>query len=289
MADITKGAGSDRLEQERRRVARIAQEVVENRRELAEILYVWDMRMVAGPSCAIMPGDYVAVGSGCMCSSRGAMVDMDADDILALVTGGGMHRALDMDDLNAPDLDIRINSIMERVEAQRMYKDADRYLCSHDLRHAVAEYDPDPVPGSEAPPAQFAVERRGDRFSYRNGARGGDVPMRECRYEEFNPGGAEIVLAAQAEARPEEGRAAGSAYAEMLRRYERSGGHGAEMPSDAARRIPGFEDMSPREQMAAKYKLMDEYHKAAERSAAQERSPDAADQWGPRLPGESRY
>lgn len=289
MADITKGAGSDRLEQERRRVARVAQEIVENKRELAEILYIWDMRMVAGPACAIMPGDYMAVGPGCMCSSRGALVDMDADDILALVSGGGMHKAFDMDDLNAPDIDVRIDSVMQRIAAQRTYQDADRYLCSHDLQYAVAEYDPDPAPGTEAPPAQFAVERRGDRFSYRSGARGGDVPMRECRYEEFNPGGAEIVLAAQAEARPEEGRAAGSAYAEMLRRYEQSGGHGAAMPSEAARRIPGFKDMSPREQLAATYKLTDEYHKFAERGAAQEKSPDAADQWGPRLPGERMY
>ena len=31
------------------------------------------------------------------------------------------------------------------------------------------------------------------------------------------------------------------------------------MPAEAARRIPGFDQMSPREQMAAQYKLTDEY------------------------------
>ena len=106
---------------ERRRVARISQEIVENERELAEILYIWDLRMVASPTCVILPGDYIAVGDGCMCSSRGALVDMDSEDILALVTGGGMHRAFDMDDLNAPDFDVQINSVMRRIQAQRQY------------------------------------------------------------------------------------------------------------------------------------------------------------------------
>ena len=289
MSEITKDAGSDRLERERRRVARISQEIVENERELAEILYIWDLRMVASPACVILPGDYIAVGDGCMCSSRGALVDMDSEDILALVTGGGMHRAFDMDDLNAPDFDVQINSVMRRIQAQRQYQDADRYYCNHELQYAVAEYDVEPPANFEDQSAPFAVERREDRFQFRNGAGAGDIPLRECNYEEFNPGGAEIILASRAEARPEEGRSRGAEYAEMLRRYEASGGGKPEMPAEAARRIPGFDQMSPREQMAAQYKLTDEYHKAAERRSIQEQAPDAGDQWGPRLPGERRY
>lgn len=274
-----------REEQERRRVARVSQEIVENQRELAEILYVWDMRMVANDSCVIFPGDYVAVGSTCLCSSRGAMVDLSADDIAEMIGIGGLHQAFDMDDLNAPDFADRINDVMGKIAAQREYKDASRYYVSPGLKYAIAEYDPDPAHEDPDDAAPFAVERRGDRFNLRAGGGGEDIPVRQCAYREFNPGGASIMEALREQAKPE-AQSSGRAYDEMMERYRRMGGNDVQKPADAVKRIPGFDQMSPREQLAVQYQLTDEYHKAVERSRAQEQAADAADQWGPKLPEE---
>ena len=288
---IEKYSGPDPREQERRRVARIMQEKVEKQGDIVRALHRWDMRMVANNSCAIFPGDYVAVGDGCMCSSRGVQVDMSAADIAKMIDIGGLEQVFDMDDLNSPNLDAKIDDIMKQVEAQRNFHDAHCYRKRRDeetcLECAVAIYE---FPGStpEEPPVSAAVERSGDEFRFRNGAGTGDFPWRECNYEEFNPGGANIIAELRGDEKPEPTVNKTSAYERMLEHYEATGGGEPEKPGDAARRIPGYDKMSPSEQLAAQVRLSDEYHKAQERAASQEKSPDAADQWGPRLPGQRR-
>lgn len=279
----------DHRERERRRVARIMQEKAENEKELQEALYKWDMRMVANGPCIIFPGDYVAVGHGCMCSSRGALVDLDMDDIRDMIGVGGLHQVFDFDDLNAPDFYEQVDDIMARIAAQRMYQDASRYRCSGSLRQAVAEYDLPAEPGQDGKPATAAVERNGSVFVFRAGAGAGDVPMRQCSYDEFNPGGVDIRQALYESAKPEQGRSQKSAWQELQEKYLADGENDIAKPSDASRRIPGYDRMTPSEKLAVQVRLEDEQHKAMQRSAGQEHGPDAADQWGPRMPGERRY
>lgn len=281
------GKELDRREFERCRVAIIMQEVVDSQRELAEMLYIWDMRITANQHCCILPGDYIAVGNGCMCSSRGALVDMDQDDILQMIGAGGLHQVFDMDDLNAPDFSSRINDIMGDIVAQRQFRDAHHY-CSDGLQHAVAVYDLPSGPGPDGKPAQFAVERRGDRFSFRNGFGSGDVPMAQCDYEHFNPGGIKIVEAMRDEAKPDTGPSKQRAYDMLMKQYREGGYQDIEMPSDAARRVPGFKDMPPREQMAVVHKLSTSQQAAIDRGRRQEQKLDTDDQWGPKGPGERR-
>lgn len=281
------GKELDRREFERRRVAIIMQEVVENQRELAEMLYIWDMRITANAQCCILPGDYIAVGDGCLCSSRGALVDMDQSDIAELIGAGGLHQVFDLDDLNAPDFSHRINDIMCDIVAQRQFRDAGAYY-ELGLEDAVAVYDLPSVPGSGNGPAQFAVERRGDRFAFRNGFGAGDVPMAQCDYEHFNPGGIDIVRSMRAEAKADTGPSKKRAYDMLMEQYREGGYHDIEMPSDAARRVPGFKDMSPREQMSVVHKLSTAREAAADRGRRQEQKADTDDQWGPKTPGERR-
>ena len=284
-------SGVDQREKERRRIGRIMQEKAENHREIVEALYKWDMRMVANEHCAIFPGDYVAVGHDCICSSRGVQVDMEPQDILAMIESGGLSQVFDMDDLNSPNLADKVDDMMADIERQRKFKDANCYCKCHDqktgLEHAVAIFEM-PCCEEGKQPVSVAVERTGDEFRFRNGAGTGDFPWRQCSYEEFNPGGADIIAELRGDEKPEPTESKTSAYERMLKHYEATGGGDPEKPGDAARRVPGYDQMSPSEQLAVQVSLSDEYHKSMERAAAQEKAPDASDQWGPRLPGQRR-
>lgn len=299
MAEIY--SGPDPREQERRRVARIMQEEAEVTAEAARAIRKWTLPMVSNDQCAIFPGDYVAVGESSIYSSRGVFVDMSPDDIASMIESGGLSEVFDTKDLNAPNISDKIDDVMEDIARQRQFKDAQHYyyhqqqyyhehdhdVDGHALERAVAVFEfPSDIPGE--PPATAAVERTGDTFEFVNGAVSEDIPWRECSYEEFNPGGANIIAELRGDEKPEPTENKTSAYERMLEHYEATGGGEPEKPGDAARRIPGYDKMSPSEQLAAQVQLSDEYHKSLERAKSQEKSPDASDQWGPRLPGQRR-
>ena len=281
----------DRRDEWMRRVGRMMQEKAENSRELADALHVWRARMLSNGSCCIMPGDYVFAGQGCMCSSRGAFLSMSESDLHAMIEGGALSKVFDFDDLNAPDFGSQLDGVMDRIMAQRHFRDASAYYELPGLERSVAVYDvPVTGPGRENGqnvPA-MAVERNGDRFALRTGAWDGDRPVRQCSYEEFNPGGADIMQALQSEDKSSQGRNRSELFEKMQREYLNNGENEIVKPDDALKQLPGYDSMSPSQRLAAKVKLEDEYHRALERSGQQEQAQSTSDQWGPRLPGERR-
>lgn len=281
-------SNDDFREAERRRVARCMQEKAENSKEVAQALHVWKARMVANDQCMVLPGDYMAVGRCCMCSSRGAMIDMAEGDIQALVESGALSRVFDNDDLNAPDFHDVLDGVLDKIAAQREFRDASCYYCSHGLEQAVAVWDIPPDPDGMQPGCTAAVGRSGAEFGFGDDLVSTDLPLRQCSYEEFNPGGADIMAAVRAEAKPEQGRSQKSMFQEMQEKYLADGENDIAKPDDLVKRVPGWDKMSPSERMALQVQASDEYHRALERQAAQEQGPDAADQWGPRLPGGRR-
>lgn len=282
----------DAREREQRRVARMMQEKAENKRELAQALHVWRGKMLANDACCVLPGDYMAVGHGCMCSSRGALLSMSEDDLHAMIEGGALSKVFRMGDVNGPDMDAQLDFYMGQIVRQRHYADASSYhVCTGDLERAIAVYDmPEPASGSEkgSEGPMLTVERNGGRFAFHTGSWDGGVPMRQCSYEEFNPGGAEMIRSLESEAKPEQGRSKSVLREKMEREYLNNGENRVAKPDEAIRQIPGYENMSPSERLAKMVELKDEYHKALERSVQQEQAPSSSDQWGPRLPGERR-
>lgn len=279
------------------RTARRMLERTENRRDIAACLYQYQARTLCGGGGILVPGDYMCDMGGCLVSSRGMAIPMDAAAITEMVDGGALDKLFSMDDLNAPDFSSRFEKVLAEMDVQRHYHDASCYYKNEQagpgLVGSVAVYDvPEPGTGQRAP---VSVESTGGRFAVRPGVRDDLVGagFRQCTYEEFNPGGRELVMQAEADVNAER-QNTGSAYEKLKKDYLANGENEikesgeVEPPDKAVQSIPGYDRMSATEKLAAMREATDRYdayQKSLQEQAATRENESA---WTPTLPGSGR-
>lgn len=269
------------------RAARRMLERTENKREIAQYMYKYNSRTLCGGGGFLGMGDIMMGVSGGLVSSRGMAVMMSPEEITALVDGGALDKLFNMDDLNAPDFSKVFGKVAAKIGAQRLYKDAKAYYKSKapGLETAIAVYD---APGTEM--GAVSVEAEGGKAVIRSGVRKDlDTAFRQCSYEEFNPGGRELLLMA-AETAPEKGNKT-SAYERLKRDYLQNGENGVNepgavpRPEDAVKSIPGFEKMSAAEKLSAMREATDRYDEYQKALQEQEATRQAGEAWVPKYPG----
>lgn len=179
------------------------QERQESRAEIAAHIYRYKARAMSGGSSLLCPGDYMMLGGGgeYLISARGAQVDLGFDGLEKLVNAGALDHVFDAADLNSPAFEGKLDKILDEMAAQAEYSDAYGY-CSirgkgkgHDC--AIALFAQDMLDNSPT----AVVIRSGTEFAAAAGSAIGDSiadiaksagdgmsPVRQCSYEEFNPG-----------------------------------------------------------------------------------------------------
>lgn len=277
------------LAAEGRKTARRVMERIENARDIADALYVWQERALVNNGTMLLPGDCCMVCGEKMTSARGASVSMSPDQLAEMIDGGALHKLFNPDDLNAPDFDTKMDAVFTAMGAQAHFCDAKLYAVpdaeGQRLADAVAIWD-GAVPGSEQP-RFVSVERKGDEFRLRDGVDARLGQGVQATYENFNPGGLD-VQAALAGINPErENKTA--AHDRILEGYE-AGGSNAVPSAQEAREgaparpedVPGYSGMSAMEKMALHAEYTDQQAELTAREAGE-------DDFGPKLPRQRRY
>ena len=262
---------------ENMRVARRMLERQENIKEIAQALYQYNARAMASANAILLPGDYMVRSGECMMSSRGAAVQISPEELADLVDGGALSKIFNPDDLNSADFGDKIDDIMSAIGYQAHYHDASCYVARDDLSKVVAVYD---LPGAgEVPDMRAYVERSGDEYRLSDGVEAESGTMRQCSYEEFNPGGREIVLETQA-AGPQETVNKSNAYDQLKETYLDGGENDVPEAGEITRPedVAGYDKLSPSEKLA----LQRQYQEQMQ--AAQEAGAQAQSQWTPSLP-----
>ncbi len=266
--------GEDMTAREARKAARRMLERIENTRDIADALYIWNAKAMANAQCMLLPGDFCVCGHGGLQSSRGAMITMSPEELAELIEGGALDKVFDVDGLNGPDFADRMEDVFTAFIGQQHFHDASCYRASGDLSHAVAVYNP-PVPEGE-PPMSIAVERDGGRFSLVAGFDDDGGTGQECDYSKFNPGRADI-MSALAETNLER-QNQGSAYQKLQEKYLSDGSNDAPEAGDLKKPedIPGYDKMSPMEQLRLQADYVDAVD-AVRQSQAEQEAQEAAE------------
>lgn len=194
-----------------RRVARRRQERAETLKEMANLLYKYNGPSLISNGCALCHGDYMMANSAThgLETSRNVHLDASPARILEMIDSGSLSKVFDPDDLNADNFGKRMDYIMDVIGVQSHYHDAPIYFKDdeHDtgLAMYVAEHDVEEFRNAEdkisaytdlCGNTEFCIEKTPTTYKLHKGVEdvdwGNITSIRECSYEEFNPGSAEI-------------------------------------------------------------------------------------------------
>lgn len=215
-------------EKEQERVARIRQEIVENKHELASKLYKYSGPSLKGAGCFLGKGDIMIRQNENMFSSRGVMLPVSSEQLVEMLDDKTMSKLFDMDDINADEFDAKLEEVLQEMAVQASYQDASYYMTNDDNSYGLATYvseqDPDLVIAQ--------VECRNDEFTITPMVVPEEVTsqLRECTYNEFNPGARELRI--EIANTNKETTNKGSAYAKLQKEYLANGRNDIKEPGE---------------------------------------------------------
>lgn len=263
---------NEQFERETQKVARQRQEMVESKREIAQCLYRYTGPTLFGQGCALLAGDYMQLKDNCLCSTRQTQIPMSSEQLAEMIDDGVITKVFNPDDINSSDFAARMDEIMLEIQSQSLFQDADLYMindeCNCGLAKYVSEHDPEEV-------IAYA-ERVDDKITMRPEVTlSEDVvePMRECSYDEFNPGGRQMQKQADSVNKERENR--GNAYAKLREEYLANGGNSVKEPGE----ILQNKEMSAKDRLTA-YRDAQDTIEEQQQSAQQLQIQDNVDDMG---------
>lgn len=186
------------------------QEREETREEIADYIYEYKGKAMSGGSSLLCPGDHMVLNAAgnSLGSARGATIALDTSGLEKLLESGALDKTFSMDDLSSPDFTKKLDAVLDNMAMQAEYRDAYSY-CEMGDESGLASFAKDVA--SNTPTA--IVIRNGSEFAVAAGSEIKDDikdiavgaadaagefvsdafgSVRECTYEEFNPGGLDI-------------------------------------------------------------------------------------------------
>ena len=270
-------AQETRKYQEDMKIARMRLEITEATKEAVQYIRQYNGSAVKGDGFLLLPGDYCAVEGNCLATARGCSAMLDEKAIMAMIESGALSHAFNPRDLNSDHFHEAAEAFLDAMGAQRHWHDADHYRHEPGLGAAIAIYDVfDGGASALHTPGGFKVRPSVPKWA---------AGAMECTYDEFNPGAVDIAAELSKGAMENANR---SEAMDKLREHFLDNGrndvHETQELPDKAEDIPGYDKLSPMEKLRAQ----DDLAKAkAEREA--QAGPAEPEQWGPRMPGQSRY
>lgn len=160
------------------------QEYYENLKEIQQCLFRYTGPTIIRPDCVLMSEDYVSAGSnGTVQSSRGTVLDLDAEKLMAGMSKG-FKQVFNPGDLNSPDIFTRLAKVLRQVKQQSICADAQIHLIDTVRPHHGYAFYTD-ANGN----VLVHAEKNGEDIAYHeNDVEEVTGNVRECTYDEFNPG-----------------------------------------------------------------------------------------------------
>lgn len=215
----------DEMDQRERNemTAKRRQEYYENIKEFQNVLFRYNGPTVISPDYVLFSGDYVTKGAKGISSVRGVDLGISAEKFMEQVHAGGFSQVFSPTDLNAPDIITKFERIMKQIKRQSTAWDATIYLTN-----AVEPHSTDDIAlyKNEHDEIEAHMKKKQDEDTvlvYIGAPSEKDMTgMRECTYEEFNPGGLTLHLEIEDHINPERTNK-GSAYEKLNEQLNQTG------------------------------------------------------------------
>ena len=109
------------------RVARRMNELIEKREELSKCLFQYQGPPIVSENCILNPGDILVQDGNSVISSRGVQIELQRQEMADLIADGVFDQMIRPSDINQPNFNKDLNRIMEIMQMQANYRDADVY------------------------------------------------------------------------------------------------------------------------------------------------------------------
>ena len=222
-----------REEYEKQRASLRRQELVETKHEIANALYRYQGPTLVANGCVLLTGDYMLKSDAGLTSSRNVFINMSADELTDRINDGHIAKVFNPDDMNAPDINTRIDEVLADMNLQSKFEDADQYLYNDDQEKGLAIYVKDIADSAAEPTIDAIVECKKGVVVAKMASKDvvDDVKgAKECTYEEFNPGARDLSM--QLDKLNPETQNSMNAYHKLREEYLANGENDVKEPSE---------------------------------------------------------